>query len=55
MILAVIYTGCSNEPRSKKVNELETLEAEKGEHKADVGGEGEGDVSGKLQCTKNGK
>ena len=44
--MAIISTGCSNEPKSKKVKELETLEAEKGEHKADVGEKGEGEESG---------
>ena len=46
IILAIISTGCSNEPKSKKVKESETLEAERGEHKADVGGKGEGEEDG---------
>lgn len=46
IILAIISTGCSNEHKSKKVKELETLEAEKVEHKADVGEKGEGEEDG---------
>jgi len=46
IILAIISTGCSNEPKSKKVKESETFEAERGEHKADVGGKGEGEEDG---------
>ena len=48
IILAVIFTGCSNEPNSSKDKEkiLETLEAEKGEHKGDVGEKGEGEEDG---------
>ena len=48
IILAIIFAGCSNEPNSSKDKEkiLETLEAEKGEHKGDVGEKGEGEEDG---------
>ena len=48
IVLVVIFTGCSNEPRTSKDKEkiLETLEAEKGEHKAGVGEKGEAEEDG---------
>jgi len=44
--MAIISTSCSNETRSKKVKELETLEAETYVHKTDVGEIGEGEEDG---------
>jgi len=46
IILGIIFSGCSNEPKNSKEKEPVTLEAGKSEHKADVGGEGEGEEDG---------
>lgn len=46
LLLAIIFTGCSNEKKGSKEKEPVTLQAEKSEHKADVGGEGEGEEDG---------
>ncbi len=52
ILLSVIFTGCSNEPRHNKEKVLETLEAERGEHSRDVEEKGEGEEDG-TQFSKN--
>ncbi len=48
ILLTILFAGCSNEPGNSKdkVKVLEALEAEKGEHEADVGEKGEGEEDG---------
>jgi len=46
IILAIIFTGCSNEPKNSKEKESVTLEAEKEDHARDVGEKGEGEEDG---------
>lgn len=46
IILAIIFTGCSNEPKNSKEKESVTLEAEGGEHNRDTESGGEGEESG---------
>jgi predicted DNA-binding antitoxin AbrB/MazE fold protein len=46
IVLTIVFTGCSNKPKSNAEKKIETLEAEKGEHARDSESGGEGEESG---------
>lgn len=52
ILLAIIVSGCSNEPKSNKDKESVKVESEKGEHTRDVGEKGESEEDG-TQFGKN--
>ena len=46
ILLVIIISGCSNEPKSKNDKEIVSVKTEKGEHASDVGEKGEGEEDG---------